>query len=96
MKSFLIILFLVLNFQTSSKADDIRDFEIEGMSIGDSMLKFMSKNEILKSKRNYFDSKRKYYTIDYNKNLNTYETIDIYLKTDNQNYIIKNIIGFIF
>ena len=48
------ILLLVLNFQTSSKADDIRNFEIEGMSIGDSMLKFMSKNEILKIQRNVF------------------------------------------
>ena len=38
----------------------------------------------------YFDSKRKYYAIGYNKNLNTYETVDIYLKTDDQNYIIKN------
>ena len=95
-KLFFILFIINIGLQSWTKADDIRNFEIEGMSIGDSMLKFMSKNEILKSKRNYFDSKRKYFAIGYNKNLNTYETVDIYLKTDDQNYIIKNIIGFIF
>ena len=39
-----------------TKADDIRDFEIEGMSIGDSLLNFMNESEISNSKRNYFDS----------------------------------------
>ena len=47
MKRLLIILILTLSFQTLTKADDIRDFEIEGMSIGDSL--FMAcgnKNEV--------------------------------------------------
>ena len=38
MKRLLLILILTLSFQSWSKADDIRDFEIEGMSIGDSLL----------------------------------------------------------
>ena len=38
MKRLLLILILTLSFQSLSKADDIRDFEIEGMSIGDSLL----------------------------------------------------------
>ena len=36
MKIFLSILIIILNFQSLTKADDIRDFELEGMSIGDS------------------------------------------------------------
>ena len=46
MKRLLLILILTFSFQTLTKADDIRDFEIGGMSIGDSLLKFMSVDEI--------------------------------------------------
>ena len=90
---FIIIIFTCISL---SKADDIRDFEIEGMSVGDSLLNFMNEIEISNSKRNYFDSQRKYYVVAYDKNLSTYETIDIYLKTGDKKYEIKNIIGFIF
>ena len=38
MTRLLLILILTLSFQTLVKADDIRDFEIEGISIGDSLL----------------------------------------------------------
>ena len=43
MRNFLLILILTFSFQSLSKADDIRDFEIEGMSIGDSALDFFTK-----------------------------------------------------
>ena len=46
---FLTVLILILNLQTLSKADDISDFEIEGISVGDSALKFFSENEIKKN-----------------------------------------------
>ena len=43
--SYLIVIFLLF-FNTITKADDISDFEIEGMSIGDSLLDYLSKKEI--------------------------------------------------
>ena len=46
MKKFIIIFILIFNFQSFSKANDIRDFEIEGMSIGDSLLNFSSEQSI--------------------------------------------------
>ena len=45
MKKLLVILVLGLLLTLSAKADDIRDFQIEGMSIGDSLLDFYSKNK---------------------------------------------------
>ena len=57
MKRLLLILILTFNFQALTKADDIRDFEIEGMSIGDSALDFMSINEIkeiIKSTKDHY------------------------------------------
>ena len=49
MKRLLLILILTFGFQSWTKADDIRDFEIEGMSIGDSLLDYMDKNLITKA-----------------------------------------------
>ena len=40
MKRLLIILILTLSFQSLTKADDITDFQIEGLSVGDSLLDF--------------------------------------------------------
>ena len=37
-KNFILIISLIFSVQNISKADDIRDFEIEGISIGDSLL----------------------------------------------------------
>jgi hypothetical protein len=47
MKKFLAILILIFTPpQTQSQAADIRDFQIEGMSIGDSLLDYMSEEAI--------------------------------------------------
>ena len=46
MKKLLLIIILTLSFPNSINADDIRDYEIEGMSIGDSLLDYFSKEEI--------------------------------------------------
>ena len=48
MKRLLLILILTFSFQSLTKADDIRDFQIEGMSIGDSLLDYFSEKEISK------------------------------------------------
>ena len=42
MRVFLAVIVLTFSFQPWTKADDISDFEIEGMSIGDSLSKMYS------------------------------------------------------
>ena len=59
MKKILAIIILSLCFIGSSQADDIRDFEIEGISLGDSLLDKMSKEEI-KKHQNRFPKKDLY------------------------------------
>ena len=59
MRIFLSVLILIFSFQSSTKADDIRDFEIEGMSIGDSALDHFTKQEIEKNIRGYFNNQYK-------------------------------------
>ena len=47
MKKLSTYLFLILfSFQTPSWADDISDFQIEGMSVGDSLLDYFEEDEI--------------------------------------------------
>ena len=58
MSRLFLILILTFSFQTLTKADDIRDFEIEGMSIGDSLLNYLSKSEI----QNSFNVTKNHYT----------------------------------
>ena len=83
----------MFSFQSLTKADDIRDFQIEGMSIGDSLLDHLTEDEIINSKRNYFKDQRKYYVVAKFKNLKKYEVVDIYLKSGDKKYIIRTLGG---
>ena len=47
MRAFITVLVLIFSLQSFTKADDISDFEIEGMSLGESLLDFFSEEEIL-------------------------------------------------
>ena len=52
MKKLLVIIFLSLCLINSSQADDIRDLQIEGMSIGDSALDFFPESLIKNGTKN--------------------------------------------
>jgi len=100
MKRLLLILILTLSFQTLTKADDIRDFEIEGMSIGDSLLNYFSKKEI-KNKINsynnngYIYNSRKFYSLTFNNSqkFKIYNSVQIILKDKDNKYKIHSIAG---
>ena len=51
MKIFLAAVVLIFSLQSWAKADDIRDFEIEGISIGDSLIKYFSESYLNNAKR---------------------------------------------
>ena len=99
----LLILILTFSFQSWAKADDIRDFQIEGMSIGDSALDFTSINEIKRTIKmtannyNYLKNPRKYreaYIFEA-KNFKNYEKVSFMFKQNNKNYQILSIRGLI-
>ena len=54
MKIFLTALILNFIFQSWTNADDIRDFEIEGISIGDSALDYFTKDQLFNDKTFYY------------------------------------------
>ena len=57
MKKLLIIFLLSFSYQSLSTADDISDFEIEGMSIGDSLLDYVLEKEIKDNLAPYYKDK---------------------------------------
>ena len=97
MKRLLLILILTLSFQTLTKADYIRDFQIEGMSIGDSLLDYYTKNKIdikKSGKQNYDDNK--YILVSFNspnQNDFIYPSVRFHIKKDDKKYRISHIGG---
>ena len=87
------IFLIIFSFQSLTKADDIRDFEIEGMSIGDSLLDYMTVNEIKQNTLPYFSNKRKYYIVGKFNNLKNFDQLEIYLKFKDKKYEIKSILA---
>jgi len=96
MKRLLLILILTLSFQSWSCADDIRDFQIEGISLGDSLFDFYTKEEIDKSLPyvSYYPKSKKFKVISFSiKDSELYESIQAHIKDNNKDYIIYAIKG---
>ena len=92
MRIFLSILVLIFSFQSWTKADDIRDFEIEGMSIGDSALDFINKDYLLAHKQDWFNSNEFSVAAEMDLNfLNIYDALQIAYRTDDDQFRIEGI-----
>ena len=96
----ILLTLLVLLFSSSVLAEDVSDFEIEGMSIGDSLLDYFSKTEI-ENLRNYDDlpSSMKFRITWFESNefnMNLYEGMQIYHKPEDNNFIIHGLNGYVY
>ena len=92
MKKLSIYLFLILfGFSAQSYADDISDFEIGGISIGDSLLEHMSKEDIIKNINDvykYIDEKKFMVSAFYPNSVSSnYEFIQITFKINDDKYM---------
>ncbi len=101
MKNIIIVIIFLLNLQSLTNADDISDFEIEGMSIGSSLLDYFSKKKIIDKKNSYSDKGyifgvKDFYSITFRQlpRFQVYEAIQIYLKDKDENFIIQALSGF--
>ncbi len=93
MKIFISALILIFSFQSLTKANDIRDFEIAEMSVGDSMLDYYSEAEIKNFHTIYYPKSKKFYQIGLMVQSEEYEALNINLKTNDKKYIIYSIKG---
>lgn len=83
---------LTLNFQTWAKSDDIKDLEIEGISIGDSLLDFYTKSEISNFPITTYD-KGVFNVLATNANSELYSELGFHVKVDDKKFIIHSIKG---
>ena len=100
MKKLLVIIVLSLCLINPSQADDIRDFQIEGISVGDSLLKHFPESEIKKF-FNYdnLPSDMRYRIAEVDKSettkLKTYDGLQFYYKPNDKNFILYAIGGLV-
>ena len=97
MQIFLTVLILIFSLQSLTKAEDIRDFEIEGMSVGDSLLDFYSKREI-NNFSNYDDlpSDMKFRIADDERKIGSYDGLQFFYKPKDQKFKIYSISGHVY
>ena len=95
MRIFVAVFILIFSLQSWTKADDIRDFEIEGMSLYDSALDYFSLSEIEDSKRNFYINKK--YTTSSLKSdkFQIYSEIQISYRSDDKSFKMLDINGIV-
>ena len=99
MKIILSVLLLFLSFLSLTKAEDVMDFEIEGMSIGDSLLEYMEENKIIEEIND--ETISYYYNNDYvaistweiKNNFKIYDDVGVILKINDNKYEIYALEG---
>ena len=99
MRIFLIIFIFLLNIQTLSKANDIKEFEIEGMSVGSSLLDYFSKKKINSSIVDWYDDleKNRYVSFAFDSpDFETYDFVDVWTKHGDNKYLIDTIAGVVY
>ena len=97
MRIFIAVLVLIFSLQSFTKADDIRDFEIEGMSIGESLLDYFSEEEIITEIERHKPAYN-YLTEDFGEaylygNFDIYDRLSFFVKPKDKHYTIYSIKG---
>ena len=98
MKKLSTYLFLILfSFSASSFAEDISEFQIEGISIGDSLLDHLSKEEIIteieRTKFVYNHLTDEFGEVYLRGNFDTYDRLSFFVKPKDKHYTIYSVYG---
>ena len=101
MKKLSTYLFLFLfSFSAPSFADDIRDLQIEGMSVGDSLLDYFNEKEINDNFfiTSYYEKNEKFFIYDSKEgtsdNFEIYDGLQLILKRNDKKLKINSLLGF--
>lgn len=95
LKKLALLLILSLFFVSVLKSNEIKDFEIGKMTIGDSLLSYYSINEIEQAKKVYYPSGNKeFFDITLRSKIESeYKDFQFALKSNDKEYKIYNIMG---
>ena len=93
MKKIFFLIIWILTFQTQSLADDIRHFQIEGMSIGDSALDYFSESQLEDNEQGWHNYSYNEYSTSYMPGKGIYNWFLVTYKNDDNNFIIEGLVG---
>ena len=93
MKKIFFLIILVLSFQPLSLADNIRYFQIEGMSIGDSALDYFSESQLEDNEQGWHNYSYKEYSTSFMPGKGIYNWFLVSYKNDDDNFIIEGLVG---
>ena len=93
MKKLLGILVLGLMVSTSAYTDNIKDLEIESMSIGDSALDYFTESQLENGELDWFNYSYKEYSTSLLSGKGIYDWFKISYKSDDDNFIIEGLAG---
>ena len=92
-KIFSIILIIIFGLQSGTKADDISEFEIEGISIGNSLLLFFSEKEINSNLAEWYKDNEYSTSLLSMENYETYKDLDISFLSKDKEYKVVSLAG---
>ena len=96
MKRFLDIVLLILLLITPLKANDIKKFQIDEMSIGDSLLNFFSEEEIINGVKTNYPGSKEFYGIHFLSKSDNYDQYSFMIKSNDKKYRIHSLSGDIY
>ncbi len=88
-----IIIIFILTLQTPVLADDIRDFQIEGMSIGDSALGYFNEAQLEDSEQGWHNYNYEEYSTSLLPGKNIYHWIQVSYKNNDSSFKIEALSG---
>ena len=95
MKKILRIVFLGLLLSTNAHSDNIKDFKIENISIGDSALDYFTESQIENSELDWYNYTYKEYSTSLLSGKGIYDWFKISYKSDDDNFIIEGLVGIV-
>ena len=95
MRKIIFFLVIIFSLQSWTKADDIRDFEIEEMSLYDDALEYFSKKKIIENEEDYYKNKKYTTATIGSSGFNKYQDVQISYRTKDKNYKLLDISGIV-
>ena len=95
MQKILWFVFLVLLTGTNAYTDNIKDFKIENISIGDSALDYFTESQLDNSELDWFNYSYKEYSTSLLPGRGIYDWFKITYKNEDYNYIIEGLAGIV-
>ena len=95
MKKLLGVMVLSLLLSTSAYTDDIKDFQIENISIGDSALDYFNEAQLEDSELGWYNYSYKEYSTSLLPGKGIYDWFQISYKSDDDNFTIEGLAGIV-